>query len=192
MSARYQKAVSHLPSLVRIPSPINPCFSLSFSLSPYTSLVVSRISGKLCWKAAGGTREGERVGLTDTVHPIQSFSRGNRFSPLQPSLFLCVSMNAVNKKVSSHLQIRRPALRRNQDGGLLRKSFSEHLRIPERQPPTKEKYLLGKKFAAQRGRLICVPRPARTFAYHLTKLSCETRLVESREKKKITLRLLEN
>lgn len=48
-------------------------------------------------------------------------------------------MNAVNKKVSSHSRIRRPAMRRNQDGALLRKSFLEHLRIPEQRSPAKEK-----------------------------------------------------
>lgn len=114
-------------------------------LSHSASLVVSRISGKLCWKAAGGTG---RVGVDRYVHPIQSLSRGNS-SPLQPSLSLCVSMNAVNKKVSSHSRIRRPAMRRNQDGGLLRKSFLEHLRIPERRPPAKKKYLLSSELAAQ-------------------------------------------
>lgn len=42
-------------------------------------------------------------------------------------------MNAVNKKVSSHSRIRLAATRRNQDGGILRKTFLEHLRITERR-----------------------------------------------------------
>lgn len=45
-------------------------------------------------------------------------------------------------------------MRRNQDGGLLRKSFLEHLRILERRLLAKKKYLLPGNLAAQQKRLL--------------------------------------